>query len=100
MDSKHLKASKYAPRTPMESLAISRSERLKKEKEKATRLLSRLRWKAESLAASYFRAMGILHEEVDANVYGGKPGNTRYPFVLGMESVSGQSGAMTPSPRR
>lgn len=88
MDSKHLKASKYAPRTPAENLAVSRAERLMKEKEKTTRLLSRLRWKAESLAASYVRAIEILHAEVDANSFMNRQGETRYPFLLGMESVS------------
>ncbi|KAF2789532.1 hypothetical protein K505DRAFT_410297 [Melanomma pulvis-pyrius CBS 109.77] len=86
MDSKHLKASKYAPRTPAESLAISRAERLKKEKEKATRLLDRLRWKAESLAASYTRALEILHAESNSNGFLDIHGETRYPFVLGMAS--------------
>jgi hypothetical protein len=100
MDSKHLKASKYAPRTPAENLAVSRAERLKKEKEKATRLLSRLRWKAESLAASYIRAIEILRAEIDANSFMNKRGETRYPFLLGIESVSTSSSAMTLDTRR
>lgn len=91
MDSKHLKASKYAPRTPAESLAISRAERLKKEKEKATRLLDRLRWKAESLAASYTRALEILHAESNSNGFLDIHGETRYPFVLGMASKQAES---------
>lgn len=100
MDSKHLKASKYAPRTPAETLAVSRAERLKKEKEKATRLLDRLRWKAESLAASYMRALEILHVEVDSNGFLDRRGETRYPFVLGMASVSMGLGIMPTDKRR
>jgi hypothetical protein len=55
-----MKTSKYAPKTPAETLAHSRAEKLKREKEKATRLLGRLRWKAELLMASYYRALEIV----------------------------------------
>jgi len=88
MDPKNLKASKYAPRTPAETLAISQVERLQKEKEKATRLLGRLRWKGESLAASYIRALEILHAEVNSNGCLHSHENSRYGFVSGMPSVS------------
>jgi hypothetical protein len=55
-----MKTSKYAPKTPAETLAHSRAEKLKREKEKATRLLGRLRWKAELLMASYYKALEIV----------------------------------------
>jgi hypothetical protein len=97
MDSKHLKASKYAPRTPAENLAVSRAERIKKEKEKTTRLLSRLKWKAESLAASYIRAIDILRADLDANGLMNRRGETHCPFLLGMESVSTSSSTATPA---
>jgi hypothetical protein len=100
MDSKHLKASKYAPRTTAEHLAVSKAEQLKKEKEKATRLLSRLRWKAESLAASYFRAIEILRAELDTDRNMHRRGVSHYPFVLGIESVSASSRIMAPGTRR
>jgi hypothetical protein len=55
-----MKTSKYAPKTPAETLAHSRSEKLKREKEKTTRLLGRLHWKAELLMASYYKALEIV----------------------------------------
>ncbi|KAH8696985.1 hypothetical protein GQ44DRAFT_779378 [Phaeosphaeriaceae sp. PMI808] len=55
-----MKASKYAPRTPAETLIHSRALKLEQEKEKATRLLGRLRWKAELLMASYYKALEIV----------------------------------------
>jgi hypothetical protein len=88
MQASNLKSSKYAPRTPAENLAISRAERLKKEKEQATRLLSRLQWKAESLRASYIRARDIVFAEIDQHGNIDRRGDTRYPFVLGVNCVS------------
>ncbi|KAH9861826.1 hypothetical protein J1614_011579 [Plenodomus biglobosus] len=61
--------SKYAPRTPAQSLAQSKAEKLNKEKEKATRLLFRLRWKAELLMVSYYRTMEIVQAELQNNSY-------------------------------
>ncbi|KAJ4355117.1 hypothetical protein N0V95_003199 [Ascochyta clinopodiicola] len=55
-----MKTSKYAPKTPFEQLTQSRADRLKQDKDKTTRLLGRLRWKAELLMVSYFKAMEIL----------------------------------------
>jgi hypothetical protein len=55
-----MKTSKYAPKTPAEALAQSRAEKLKEEKEKTTRLLGRLRWKAELLMVSYYKALEIV----------------------------------------
>jgi hypothetical protein len=55
-----MKTSKYAPKTPAETLAHSRAEKLKREKEKTIRLLGRLRWKAELLMASYYKALEIV----------------------------------------
>lgn len=83
-----LKSSKYAPKTPLETLALSKAEKLKQEKEKATRLLGRLRWKAESLIASYLRAMEILHAEIEYNGHLDRHLASRYAFVLGTNSVS------------
>ncbi|KAF2648804.1 hypothetical protein K491DRAFT_641859 [Lophiostoma macrostomum CBS 122681] len=91
MQSNSLKNSRFAPKTPAENLALSRAERVKKEKETATRLLSRLRWKAESLAASYIRAVEISYIHVDQNGYMHPEGATRFPFVLGMESKQVES---------
>jgi hypothetical protein len=54
-----MKTSRYAPKTPGEALAQSRAEKLKQEKERATRLLGRLGWKAELLMVSYFKALEI-----------------------------------------
>ncbi|KAF1931931.1 uncharacterized protein M421DRAFT_98964 [Didymella exigua CBS 183.55] len=55
-----MKTSKFAPRTPLEQLKQSKAEKLKNDKDKATRLMGRLRWKAELLMVSYFKAMEIL----------------------------------------
>lgn len=55
-----MKTSRFAPKTPLEQLKHSKAERLTQDKEKATRLMSRLRWKAELLMTSYFKAMEIL----------------------------------------
>lgn len=56
-----MKTSKYAPKTPAESLAQSKAEKLKQDKDRITRLLGRLRWKAEMLMVSYMRTMEIVH---------------------------------------
>jgi len=64
-----MNTSKYAPKTPAETLAQSRDEKVKQEKEKVTRLLGRLRWKAELLMASYFKALEIVRA-VDAQQNG------------------------------
>jgi hypothetical protein len=55
-----MKASKYAPKTPAETLAQSRTEKVKQEKENAARLLGRIRWKAELLMVSYYKALEIV----------------------------------------
>jgi hypothetical protein len=55
-----MKSSKYAPKTPLEQLKQSKAEKLKQDKDKATRLMSRLIWKADLLVVSYFKAMEIL----------------------------------------
>jgi hypothetical protein len=55
-----MKTSKYAPKTPAESLAQSKAEKLKQDKDRITRLLGRLRWKAEMLMVSYMRTMEIV----------------------------------------
>lgn len=62
-----MKTSKYAPRTPAESVAHSKAEKLKKDKERATRLLGRLRWKAELLMVSYYRTMEIVQAQLQQN---------------------------------
>ncbi|KAF2823045.1 hypothetical protein CC86DRAFT_385203 [Ophiobolus disseminans] len=64
-----MKTSKYAPRTPAETLAQSREQKLKQEKEQETRLLGRLRWKAELLMTSYHKALSIV-QAVDAQQNG------------------------------
>jgi hypothetical protein len=55
-----MKTSKYAPKTPAEALAQSRAEKLKQEKDRTTRLFGRLRWKAELLMVSYYKALEIV----------------------------------------
>jgi hypothetical protein len=55
-----MQTSKYAPKTPAESLAQSRAEKLKQEKDNSTRLFGRLRWKAEMLMVSYYKALEIV----------------------------------------
>lgn len=55
-----MKTSKYAPKTPLEQLKQSRADRLKQDKDKVTRLLVRLRWKAELLMVSYYKALDVL----------------------------------------
>ncbi|KAF1848704.1 uncharacterized protein K460DRAFT_403975 [Cucurbitaria berberidis CBS 394.84] len=62
-----MKTSKYAPKTPAETIAQSRTEKLKQDKERATRLLGRLRWKAELLMVSYYRTLEIVQAEVQQN---------------------------------
>jgi hypothetical protein len=57
-----MKSSKYAPKTPLEQLKQSKAETLKQDKNKATRLMSRLQWKADLLIVSYKKAMTILQE--------------------------------------
>ncbi|KAJ6286795.1 hypothetical protein J3E71DRAFT_247865, partial [Bipolaris maydis] len=52
--------SKYAPKTPAEKLAESHSTRLKKDKDRITRLLTRLQWKAELVMLSYLRTLDLL----------------------------------------
>jgi hypothetical protein len=95
MTSRNLTASKYAPRTPAENVAISRAERLKQDKDKATRLLHRLKWKAQSLEASYTRAIRIQNSEVEPNGYVDGRGEACYPFVFGMSSVRGRPTEMS-----
>jgi hypothetical protein len=55
-----MQTSKYAPKTPAETLAHSRAEKVKQDKDKSTRLLGRLRWKAEMLMVSYYKALEIV----------------------------------------
>jgi hypothetical protein len=55
-----MKTSKYAPKTPAETLAQSRAEKSKQEKERATRLVGRLRWKAEMLMLSFYKTLEIV----------------------------------------
>lgn len=61
--------SRYAPKTPAETLAQSREQKLRQEKESVTRLVGRLRWKAELLMASYYKASEIVRA-VDAQQNG------------------------------
>lgn len=55
-----MKTSKFAPKTPLEQVRQSKAEKLKNDKDKASRLMGRLRWKAELLMVSYFKALEIL----------------------------------------
>jgi hypothetical protein len=80
-----LQSSKYAPRTPAENQAIAKADRIKQERQQAARLFDRLRWKAESLASSYMRAMYILHADANQDAY---LDQSRYMFMTGTTSVS------------
>lgn len=58
-----MQTSKHAPKLPSESLAQSKASKLKNDKARATRLLGRLRWKAELLMASYWKAIESINVE-------------------------------------
>ncbi|KAF3035803.1 hypothetical protein E8E12_004270 [Didymella heteroderae] len=57
-----MNTSKFAPKTPLERVKQSKAEKLKSDKGKATKLMVRLRWKAEVLLYSYDKAMAILQD--------------------------------------
>ncbi|KAJ4985493.1 hypothetical protein SVAN01_09058 [Stagonosporopsis vannaccii] len=52
-----MKTSRFAPKTPREQLQHSKAEKLKQDKDRAARLMGRLKWKAELLMVSYFKAL-------------------------------------------
>lgn len=54
-----MKTSRFAPKTPLEQLKQSKAQKLTQDKDRVTRLLGRLRWKAELLMLSYFKALEI-----------------------------------------
>jgi hypothetical protein len=62
-----MKTSKYAPKTPAETLAQSKADKLKQDKDRVTRLLGRVRWKAEMLMVSYMRTMEIVEATAQEN---------------------------------
>jgi hypothetical protein len=64
-----MKTSKYAPKTPAEGLAQSKADKLKQDKDRVTRLLGRVRWKAEMLMVSYMRTMEIVQAAAQENDY-------------------------------
>jgi hypothetical protein len=64
-----MKTSKYAPKTPAEGLAQSKADKLKQDKDRVTRLLGRVRWKAEMLMVSYMRTMEIVQAAAQENEY-------------------------------
>ncbi|KAF2676634.1 hypothetical protein K458DRAFT_321685 [Lentithecium fluviatile CBS 122367] len=78
--------SKYAPQTPREALLDSKVEKQKQEKAKATRLLGRLQWKAQSLVASYIRARDIVNAGVQQNGQPHMREELEYAFMLGTNS--------------
>lgn len=73
-----MKTSKYAPKTPAQSLAQSRAEKSKKDKDNVTRLLGRLSWKAEMLMMSYYKALEIVRV---AELQQGAPDST-HPTIV------------------
>ncbi|KAF2011874.1 hypothetical protein BU24DRAFT_425697 [Aaosphaeria arxii CBS 175.79] len=83
-----LRTSRYAPRTPAENLAYSRAQRIKQDKEQASRLFERLRWKADSLIASYIRASEVLYAEIHHH---GHLDSSRFPFTSGTSSKQAES---------
>lgn len=64
-----MKTSKFAPKTPAESLAQTRANKLIQDKGRITRLLGRLQWKAELLMTSYYKALESLHAESQQNAH-------------------------------
>jgi len=80
-----MKTSKYAPKTPAESLAQSKADKLKQDKDRVTRLLGRLRWKAEMLWVSYNRTMEI----VQAAAHQQSQYQPQHTMGSGASSVSG-----------
>jgi len=82
-----LRDSKYAPKTPIERLAISKAEKLKQDKAKLTRLLKRLLWKAESLVGSYRRAAEIQYAEATHDDAFSMQIERQYAFMRGTDSV-------------
>jgi hypothetical protein len=64
-----MKTSKYAPKTPAEGLAQSKADKLKQDKDRVTRLLGRVRWKAEMLMVSYMRTIEIVQAAAQENEY-------------------------------
>lgn len=62
-----MKTSRFAPKTSREQLQQSKVEKLKQDKDRATRLLGRLRWKAELLMVSYFKALEIYQANDQRN---------------------------------
>jgi hypothetical protein len=60
INSTDMQASKYATKTPAQSIAQSRAEKVAQDQERATRLLGRVRWKAELLMVSYHNARRIV----------------------------------------
>ncbi|OAG11289.1 uncharacterized protein CC84DRAFT_7485 [Paraphaeosphaeria sporulosa] len=86
-----LATSRYAPKTPLESLVQSKAEKLKQDKARTTRLLNRLQWKAESLAVSYVRAIEILRAEVDQNGNIDSRVELRYAFMRATNSKQAES---------
>ncbi|KAJ4320041.1 hypothetical protein N0V94_003606 [Neodidymelliopsis sp. IMI 364377] len=55
-----MKTSKHAPKTPLERLNQSKADKIRQDKDRTTRLLGRLRWKAELLMVSYFKSLEVL----------------------------------------
>jgi hypothetical protein len=79
--------SKYAPKTPQETVLLSKAEKQKQEKEKASRLLGRLQWKAQSLVASFIRARDIVNAGAEHNGHSDIRPELEYAFMLGTSSV-------------
>ncbi|CAG5185466.1 uncharacterized protein ALTATR162_LOCUS11313 [Alternaria atra] len=83
-----MKTSKYAPKTPAESLAQSKAEKIKQEKGRVTRLLGRVRWKAEMLMVSYMRTMEIVQAAAQQN------GDHKSQHAMGSGASSKQAESM------
>ncbi|USP75086.1 uncharacterized protein yc1106_02360 [Curvularia clavata] len=78
-----MNSSKYAPKTPAETLAQSKAEKLKQDKDRIERLLGRLRWKAEMLMVSYLRTMEIVQATAQQHSHSGPS----HPMGSGASSV-------------
>lgn len=91
-----MKASKYAPKTPAETVAQSKAEKLKQDKDRVTRLLGRLRWKAEMLMVSYMRTMEIVQAAAQQDGYNG----SQHAMGSGASSVGDSQAQHSSSSRK
>ncbi|RMZ73637.1 fungal specific transcription factor [Pyrenophora seminiperda CCB06] len=86
-----MNTSKYAPKTPAERVAQSKAEKLKQDKERVTRLLGRLRWKAEMLWVSYMRTMEIIQATAAAQQHQDQSQHDKHTMGSGTSSTQAET---------